>query len=68
MPSLQAGRECIRAGQPVLDGNGILIHDRGVTKRAGLYFLGLMRLHSIGSALVAGAVNDARFEPATFGL
>jgi putative flavoprotein involved in K+ transport len=42
---------------PVLDGNGDPVHERGVTKRAGLYFLGLR----IGSALVAGAVNDAAY-------
>ena len=46
---------------PVLDGNGDPIHERGVTKRAGLYFLGLRRTYSIGSALVAGAVNDAAY-------
>jgi putative flavoprotein involved in K+ transport len=39
---------------PVLDGNGDPVHERGVTKRAGLYFLGLRRTYSIGSALVAG--------------
>ena len=46
---------------PVLDRNGDPIHERGVTKRAGLYFLGLRRTYSIGSALVAGAVNDAAY-------
>jgi putative flavoprotein involved in K+ transport len=46
---------------PVLDGNGDPVHERGVTKRAGLYFLGLRRTYSIGSALVAGAVNDAAY-------
>jgi putative flavoprotein involved in K+ transport len=44
---------------PILDANGDPIHLRGVTKRAGLYFLGPRRTYSIGSALVAGAVNDA---------
>jgi putative flavoprotein involved in K+ transport len=46
---------------PVLDGNGDPIHERGVTKRTGLFFLGLRRTYSLGSALVAGAVNDATY-------
>ena len=46
---------------PVLDENGDPVHERGVTKRAGLYFLGLRRTYSIGSALVAGVVNDAAY-------
>jgi putative flavoprotein involved in K+ transport len=45
----------------VLDGNGDPIHERGVTKRTGLFFLGLRRTYSLGSALVAGAVNDAAY-------
>ena len=40
---------------PVLNGNGDPIHERGVTKRTGLFFLGLRRTYSLGSALVAGA-------------
>jgi putative flavoprotein involved in K+ transport len=46
---------------PVLDGNGDPIHERGVTKQTGLFFLGLRRTYSLGSALVAGAVNDAAY-------
>jgi putative flavoprotein involved in K+ transport len=46
---------------PLFDANGDPIHMRGVTARAGLYFLGLRRTYSIGSALVAGAVNDAAY-------
>jgi len=46
---------------PVLDGNGEPIHVRGVTKRAGLFFLGLRRTYSIGSALVPGAASDAGY-------
>lgn len=46
---------------PVLDGNGDAIHERGVTRRTGLFFLGLRRTYSLGSALVAGAVNDAAY-------
>ncbi len=46
---------------PIVDGNGDPIHERGVTSRRGLYFLGLRRTYSIGSALVAGAVNDAAY-------
>ena len=44
---------------PVLDANGDPMHERGVTKWAGLYFLGLRRTHSLASALVAGVGNDA---------
>jgi putative flavoprotein involved in K+ transport len=46
---------------PVFDGNGDPSHERGVTQRAGLYFLGLRRTYSIGSALVAGAELDAAY-------
>jgi putative flavoprotein involved in K+ transport len=46
---------------PLFDANGDPIHARGVTTRAGLFFLGLRRTYSIGSALVAGAVNDAAY-------
>src|SRR5262249_23872055 len=46
---------------PLFDGNGDPIHVRGVTKRRGLFFLGLRRTYSLGSALVAGAVNDAAY-------
>jgi putative flavoprotein involved in K+ transport len=46
---------------PVLDGNGDPLHERGVTTRTGLFFLGLRRTYSLGSALVAGAVNDAAY-------
>lgn len=46
---------------PLFDTNGDPIHTRGVTARAGLFFLGLRRTYSIGSALVAGAVNDAAY-------
>jgi putative flavoprotein involved in K+ transport len=46
---------------PLFDGNGDPIHVRGVTKRPGLFFLGLRRTYSLGSALVAGAVNDAAY-------
>lgn len=46
---------------PILDANGDPIHQRGITKRAGLYFLGLRRTYSLGSALVAGAINDAAY-------
>ena len=46
---------------PSLDENGDPMHERGVTKRTGLFFLGLRRTYSLGSALVAGAVNDAAY-------
>jgi putative flavoprotein involved in K+ transport len=35
---------------PLFDANGNPEHARGVTKRAGLFFLGLRRTYSIGSA------------------
>ena len=44
---------------PVFDASGDPLHERGVTKHDGLYFLGLRRTHSLASALVAGAGNDA---------
>ena len=46
---------------PVLDASGDPMHERGVTKRIGLFFLGLRRTYSLGSALVAGVVNDAAY-------
>lgn len=46
---------------PVIDRSGDPVHVRGVTKRSGLFFLGLRRTHSLGSALVAGAANDAAY-------
>jgi putative flavoprotein involved in K+ transport len=42
---------------PVFDGEGELIHERGVTPSRGLYFLGMPWLHTRGSALL-GWVND----------
>jgi putative flavoprotein involved in K+ transport len=46
---------------PVLNDAGEPIHQRGVTPRAGLYFLGLRRTHALSSALLAGVGNDAAF-------
>lgn len=46
---------------PVLNKAGEPIHERGVTSRAGLYFLGLRRTYAVSSALLAGVGNDAAF-------
>lgn len=48
-------------GVPVLDDNGIPIHERGVTAFAGLYFLGLRRLHKPKSSFLFGVGEDAAF-------
>jgi putative flavoprotein involved in K+ transport len=44
---------------PVLDGEGTPLHERGVTKIPGLYFLGLPRLHKVKSAFLWGVGDDA---------
>lgn len=42
--------------------NGIPIHDRGIVESCpGLYFLGLMFLYSLSSALVGGVGRDAEY-------
>ena len=46
---------------PILDGNGRPHHRRGVTERAGLYFLGLAWQHTRGSALLGFIEDDAAY-------
>ena len=46
---------------PVLDGTGEPEIRRGVSKRPGLYFLGLRRTHTSGSSLLAGVGDDADY-------
>jgi putative flavoprotein involved in K+ transport len=44
---------------PVFDGGGRLVHERGVTRSPGLYFLGLTWQHTRGSALIGWVKDDA---------
>jgi putative flavoprotein involved in K+ transport len=44
---------------PVFDGDGRVVHQRGVTDSPGLYFLGLSWLHTRGSALIGWVKDDA---------
>ena len=46
---------------PVVDAGGRARHRRGVTDRAGLYFLGLTWQHTRGSALLGFVADDARY-------
>jgi putative flavoprotein involved in K+ transport len=46
---------------PVLDAQGMPVHERGVTQSAGLYFLGMKNQHSRGSSLIAWVKHDAKF-------
>jgi putative flavoprotein involved in K+ transport len=46
---------------PVFDGRGHPTHDRGVTGRRGLYFLGLPWQHTWGSGRFAGVAADAEY-------
>jgi putative flavoprotein involved in K+ transport len=46
---------------PVFDGDGRLVHDRGVTASPGLYFLGLPWQHTRGSALLGWVKDDAEY-------
>jgi putative flavoprotein involved in K+ transport len=46
---------------PVFDEDGRLVHRRGVTESAGLYFLGLTWQHTRGSALLGWVKDDAAF-------
>jgi putative flavoprotein involved in K+ transport len=47
--------------EPVLDANGEPIQRRGVTASAGLYFLGLRRMHKIKSSFLGGVGEDAAY-------
>src|SRR3954454_5179046 len=46
---------------PVFDGRGQPVHQRGVTRSPGLYFLGLPFLHTRGSALLGWVKDDAEY-------
>jgi putative flavoprotein involved in K+ transport len=46
---------------PVFDEDGRLVHRRGVTESAGLYFLGLTWQHTRGSALLGWVKDDAEY-------
>lgn len=45
----------------VIDNHGSIVHERGVTKVKGLYFLGLPWQYRRGSALLLGVHQDAQF-------
>jgi putative flavoprotein involved in K+ transport len=45
---------------PVFGEDGRLLHERGITPSAGLYFLGLPWQHTRGSALLGWVGDDAR--------
>ena len=46
---------------PVFDRDGQVVHERGVTQSAGLYFLGLPWQHTRGSALLGWVKDDAEY-------
>ena len=46
---------------PILDDDGLPVHDRGVTAADGLYFLGMHFQHSLGSSLIGFVRHDAKF-------
>jgi putative flavoprotein involved in K+ transport len=54
------GRDYRWIDVPVFDGHGYPAHDRGVTNRPGLYFIGLPWLHTWGSGRFSGVGRDAR--------
>jgi putative flavoprotein involved in K+ transport len=46
---------------PVFDESGRALHERGVTTSPGLYFLGLLWQHTMGSALLGWVKDDAEY-------
>jgi putative flavoprotein involved in K+ transport len=46
---------------PLVDAAGNVLHRRGVTEVAGIYFLGLSWQHTRGSALLGWVKDDAEF-------
>lgn len=46
---------------PVLNERGLPVHQRGITKTEGLYFLGLTWQHTWGSARFSGVGRDAEY-------
>lgn len=48
-------------GCPVLDALGAPVQQRGITREAGLFFLGLHRMHKMKSGFLWGVGEDAAF-------
>lgn len=46
---------------PVFNGRGHPVHERGITRVPGLYFIGLPWLHTWGSGRFSGVARDAAF-------
>lgn len=46
---------------PVFNGRGHPVHERGITRLPGLYFVGLPWLHTWGSGRFSGVARDAEF-------
>ncbi len=46
---------------PVFDGQGYPTHERGVTTREGIYFIGLPWLYTWGSGRFSGVARDAEY-------
>jgi putative flavoprotein involved in K+ transport len=46
---------------PIFDEAGGIVHQRGVTKSPGLYFLGVYWQHTRGSALLGWVKDDAEY-------
>jgi putative flavoprotein involved in K+ transport len=44
---------------PVFNGRGYPAHERGITQQDGLYFIGLLWLHTWGSGRFSGIARDA---------
>jgi putative flavoprotein involved in K+ transport len=55
------GRDHRWINVPVFDGSGYPTHQRGVTSRPGLYFLGLPWQHTWGSGRFCGVGPDAEY-------
>jgi putative flavoprotein involved in K+ transport len=46
---------------PIFDGRGYPTHERGVSSRPGLYFIGLPWQYTWGSGRLSGVADDARY-------
>lgn len=51
----------VHLAAPVFDDDGRPVHQRGVTKVPGLYFLGLMWQYKLKSAFIWGVGEDADY-------